>query len=139
MTVLRLDSGEHRIGVDLVSVDRFARLLHSSSGQRTIFTRGELRYCAGRRDETARLAARFAAKEAALKALGLGLGLPPIRRSLSEIEVVSVGGEPALRLHGRVARRAGRLGLTGGTVTLTHSAGLAAAVVLLIRGSDADD
>jgi holo-[acyl-carrier protein] synthase len=138
MTVFDLDPRGHRIGTDIVSIARFERLLDSGSGPRAIFTVGEQRHCSGLRDEAAHLAARFAAKEASLKALGIGLGLPPSSRKLREIEVVSLGGMTTLRLHGRVARRARMLGLTGGAVTLTHSAGLAAAQVLLVGAEDAD-
>jgi holo-[acyl-carrier protein] synthase len=138
MTALDLDPRGHRIGTDLVSVTRFERLLTSSSGSRAIFTPGEQGHCSGLRDEAAHLAARFAAKEASLKALGIGLGLPPSRRKLREIEVISHGGLTTLRLHGRVAHRARQLRLTGGAVTLTHSAGLAAAQVLFTSTGRAD-
>lgn len=127
MTVIELTPGPYRIGIDLVEIARVTRLLGSRPAARSIFTAAELRFCG-----QASLAGRLAAKEATLKALGTGLGLPPSRRLLGEAEIVQLaGGAPVLRLHGKLARQAARLGLTSAVVTITHTAGLAIAQVLL--------
>ncbi len=75
------------------------------------------------------MAARFAAKEAAVKALGTGFaaGVGPL-----DVEVVSLSsGKPELRLHGAAARRAGELGAAAAHISLTHERDAAAAVVIL--------
>ncbi|HLG91609.1 MAG TPA: 4'-phosphopantetheinyl transferase superfamily protein, partial [Acidimicrobiales bacterium] len=74
-------------------------------------------------------AARFAAKEAAMKALGLGLG----GLRFCEVEVArDPSGAPRLRLHGQSAERARRRGVRGWRVSLTHTESLAQAVVLAL-------
>lgn len=119
------------VGIDLLEVDRLAEALERY-GERfevRVFTDLERRQCAGRRDRVQALAARFAAKEACLKALGTGWsqGL-----SLIQVEVVRTeGGKPELRLHSAAAARAKDLGVTGMHVSLTHQPGAAAAVVML--------
>ncbi|MFQ5556011.1 MAG: holo-ACP synthase, partial [Acidimicrobiales bacterium] len=73
------------IGTDLVDIARFRRSLIRTPGlSRRLFTQQERAYCERARDPSARYAARFAAKEATLKALGLGLGAVAMR----EIEVI---------------------------------------------------
>jgi holo-[acyl-carrier protein] synthase len=108
------------VGIDLLEIERLERALerHPRLAER-IFTEAELEYARARRRPGRNLAARFAAKEAAVKALGLrGFGL-------REIEVVA-GEPPRLRLSGRAAERAGGTELH---LSLTHSRDLAAAVV----------
>ena len=112
------------VGIDVVDVARFGATLERTPALRErLFTVGE-------RDLPLNsLAARFAAKEAALKALGLG-GL-----RLHEIEVEGGGDEPPrLRLHGEAAEVATREGVEL-SVSLTHSRDLAAAVVRADRTS----
>jgi holo-[acyl-carrier protein] synthase len=75
------------------------------------------------------LAGRFAAKEAAMKALGTGHSQGVLWR---DIEVVRAGGPPQLRFHGGAARRFQALGATGSLLTITHSETLALAQVLLL-------
>jgi holo-[acyl-carrier protein] synthase len=111
------------VGIDLLEVDRLERALerHPRLAER-VFTPGELDYSRARRRPGRHLAARFAAKEAAVKALGTGdLGL-------REIEVVA-GEPPTLRLHGRAASAATEQGVEL-KVSLTHSRDMAAAVVV---------
>ena len=112
------------IGIDLIEIERLeAALERRPRLAERVFSRSELEH-AGRHARPARhLAARFAAKEAALKALGIG-GL-----RLHEVEV-SGGGDtaPGLRLHGSAAEAAERAGLRL-SVSLTHSREHAAAVV----------
>jgi holo-[acyl-carrier protein] synthase len=110
------------IGIDLIEIARIERALERRPRLAArLFRPGELAYAGSRARPGRHLAARFAAKEAAIKALGGGC-------SPREIEVV--GAEPPeLRRHGAARRRAEERGV-GLTVTLTHSRGLAAAVVL---------
>jgi len=115
------------IGVDVVSVPRMAGVL-KRRGDRfcaRVFTEGERAYCRSRAEPAQHYAVRFAAKEAALKALGVPAGL-----CWHELEVVQEDGAPRIRLHGRAAeaadtRRSGRLHLS-----LSHSAETAIAMVV---------
>jgi holo-[acyl-carrier protein] synthase len=113
------------IGIDLIEIERLELALERRPGLAgRIFRAGELAYAGSRRRPGPHLAARFAAKEAALKALGIG-GL-----GLREIEVEGGDREPPrLQLHGRAAEEAERRGLTL-AVSLTHSRGMAGAVVI---------
>lgn len=119
------------VGLDLLEVARISRAL-SEHGDRfldRVFTEGELADCLDRADRAQALAARFAAKEACLKALGTGWahGL-----SFQQVEVTRAeGGKPVLRLHGEAARRAEALGVRKAHASLTHQRGTAAAVVIL--------
>lgn len=109
------------VGVDLCEIDRLARALERYPRlERRLFTEGESAYAAARRRPARHLAARFAAKEAAVKALGVWLGA-------REVEVVA-GAPPTLLLHGRAARLAAERGIQLG-VSLSHTATVAAAVV----------
>ena len=118
------------VGIDAVDVARYRRVLERTPGiaART-FTEGELAYARLVADPTQRLAARFAAKEAAMKALGVGLGAC----RLQDLEVVRAeGGEPSLVLHGaalevRAARGASRL-----LLSMTHTDLIAQAIVLAL-------
>jgi holo-[acyl-carrier protein] synthase len=113
-----------RIGVDIVGVDRMRRLVTESSGvEDRVFTPRELAYCRGKRREPDHLAARFAGKEAVLKALGTGLGR---RMSWTDVEILpGRGGRPRVHLHGAVAAFTQRNGISDVDVSLSHSAGLA--------------
>ena len=95
-----------------------------------VFTDEEVAYCRRRRDAASSFAARFAAKEAAMKALGTGHSRGVYWRG---IEVFRHGGPPQLRFHGGAAARFAALGATGSVLTLTHSRELAIAHVLLLR------
>ncbi len=111
------------IGLDLVDIERVERALERRPRlAERLFTEGELAYAASRRRPGRHLAARFAAKEAAIKALGAPR--PP-----REIEVVGGGRRrPALRLHGSAAAAAAELGVAL-AVSLTHADAVAGAVV----------
>lgn len=120
-------------GLDIVETNRIARLLseHGPRFRERVFTDGELADCRDRVDEAQALSARFAAKEACLKALGTGW-----RRGYAfrDVEVVRAeSGAPSLRLTGGSARRASELGVRAMHVTLSHERGLAAAAVILER------
>lgn len=111
-----------RVGTDITVVARIERLLQTVGepfAART-WTPGERADSQGRAES---LAGRWAAKEAALKALGAGVGVFP----MTDIEVVK---GPELRLRGAAAERAGELGLTQWAVSISHDGGLALAVVV---------
>lgn len=115
-----------RTGVDLVDIDRVQRLAESGGStflDRT-WTEAEQAYCAG---NAQRLAARWGAKEAVMKALGAGF--PDIDHL--DIEVISTQGEaPVLRLTGDAAVIASRLRLTEWALSLSHDMGIAMAFVV---------
>lgn len=122
------------IGIDIVEVPRFRALLARRPRiVERLFTPRERAYAAARSDPTERLAARFAAKEAAMKALGAGFG----DVAFKEVEVVRVrSGQVGLRLSGRAAARADRAGVTGWHLSLSHTAGLAVAVAVAVTGGE---
>jgi holo-[acyl-carrier protein] synthase len=110
-----------RIGIDVIEIERIERALERRPRLRErLFTQAELDYAADRARPGRHLAARFAAKEAVIKALG-GRGLPP-----SEIEVVA-GEPPTIALSGLAAQASGGREVS---VSLTHSREVAAAVAL---------
>ncbi|HET8723582.1 MAG TPA: holo-ACP synthase [Anaeromyxobacteraceae bacterium] len=124
------------LGIDVVEVARIRRLVGEGAPAGTAerflarcFTEGERRFCDARADRATPYAARFAAKEAAVKALGA----PPGVR-WTDVEVERDGGAPRLRLAGAAARAAGERGVTRVHLSLTHDAGVAAAVVVLEGG-----
>jgi len=116
------------IGTDLVDLDRFRRVLERTPGVvARLFTDAERAYAERRRDPTERLAARFAAKEAALKALGLGIGAVPFR----DIEVVRAdSGRPALVMHAAAAAAAASQGVRRWHLTLSHTDHIAQAIAI---------
>ena len=116
------------IGLDMVDVRRFAAVLERRAGmRRRLFTDGELSYAMATVDPDTRLAARFAAKEAVMKVLGVGLGACKFR----DIEVIRrASGRPELVLHGLAAERANAAGLADWQVSLSHTDSVAAAMVL---------
>lgn len=117
-------------GVDLVRVDRVARLLleHGDRFLERCFTPREAAYNAGSRRRAEHLAVRFAAKEAAFKALGVGWGADA---SWTEAEVVKrPSGEPALELTGKLAALAGARGVRSWHLSLSHTDGVAMASVI---------
>ncbi len=116
---------EMAVGIDVILISRVQRVLdrHPQRFLRRVFTPEEVAFCRGR---VAELAARFAAKEATMKALGTGA------RGLAwrEIEVLpNRRGKPLVYLHGLAKKRGEQIGLRGLDVSLTHDAGLAIAVV----------
>ncbi len=113
-------------GVDIIEIPRVGQVLERY-GQRflnRIFTPGEIAYCRGRAPN---LAARFAAKEATMKALGTGVrGV-----GWKDIEVTRhQSGAPSIQLHGRAKSRAERLGVQEISVSLSHSREYAVAFVV---------
>lgn len=116
------------VGTDIVDLDRFRLALRRTPGMvERVFTDGERSYALRKHDPTERLAARFAVKEATMKALGVGLGA----FRFHDVEVTKArSGEPSLRLSGRAADLAARRGITDWKVSITHSDLVAMAVVL---------
>ena len=119
------------IGIDLVEISRIEDVF-ARRGERfraRVFTEGEINYCERRASKLASYAARFAAKEAAMKALGTGWADGV---GWMDIEVVSQqSGAPALQLHRRALERMRELGAMKAHISLTHSGNLAIAEVLL--------
>jgi holo-[acyl-carrier protein] synthase len=113
------------IGIDLLEIDRLERALERRPAlAERLFTEAERDYAASRARPGQHLAARFCAKEAVAKALGLEA------TNFLEIEVVGTGGPPQVRLYGAAAARAAALGVRV-NVSLTHTRRDAAAVALL--------
>ncbi|WP_051426481.1 holo-ACP synthase [Jiangella gansuensis] len=120
-----------RVGVDLVHVPRLRRLLAEQPmlGAR-LFTDGELRACRDRRTAASRLSARFAAKEAVLKAIGTGLG--PRMRWL-DVEIVNEPwGRPLVRLYGEVAAVCSQRGTRTVEISLSHTGDYAVAHAVVV-------
>lgn len=126
----RPDVPRFRVGVDIVQVRRMARLIAENPGiVEVVFTRRESEYCLGKRRCHEHFAARFAAKEAALKAFGTGLGR---RMRWTDVEIVhDTAGRPRVCLHGEVEDWARRHGLVEVDVSLSHTADLAIAHALV--------
>jgi holo-[acyl-carrier protein] synthase len=116
------------IGIDAVEVERMRATLHRTPSTRArLFTAGELADADRRPDPAERLAARFAAKEATMKALGVGLGAIDFH----DVEVVRhESGRPELVVTGRAAELAAAQGVRRWLVSLTHTTTLAEAVVV---------
>lgn len=115
-----------KTGIDIIEIPRIQAALdrHGERFLKRVFTEKEIAECRGRADA---LAVRFAAKEAATKALGTGIG--PV--AWREVETLHKGsGEPYLVLHGSAKRAAKTLGLTTWAVSLSHSQDNAVAVVI---------
>lgn len=120
------------LGTDVVDLDRFRLAVQRTPGIiDRVFTDGERAYALRKRDPTERLAARFAVKEATMKALGVGLGA----YKFHDVEVVKArSGEPSLRLQGAAADLAAGRGIGAWKVSITHSDLIALAVVIGLEG-----
>jgi holo-[acyl-carrier protein] synthase len=119
------------LGLDATDIPRIAATLERYGDRflHRVFTDGEVAYCTRRRVPAIHLAGRFAAKEAAMKALGTGHSQGVLWR---DIEVIRRGGPPQLRLHGGAARRFASMGGRSSLLTITHSDELAMAQVLIL-------
>jgi holo-[acyl-carrier protein] synthase len=118
------------LGLDIAEIDRIEAALtrHGAAIVERLFTPREAAYCESYRHKFERYAGRFAAKEAAMKALGTGW-----RKGVRwrDIEVVrEASGKPVLRLEGEAARLAEGLGVKNISLTITHSGNLALAEVI---------
>lgn len=119
------------VGTDLVSVERIRRVA-CRYGERflgRLFLPGERRYCEARKEPYPCYAARFAAKEAVLKALGTGLAGGT---SWQDVEVVQENGAPGVKLRGRAAELAAARGVEKVFLTLSHDGTYALAFVVLV-------
>jgi holo-[acyl-carrier protein] synthase len=119
------------LGMDATDIDRIADTIERY-GERffnRIFTEREVAYCTARRVPAIHFAGRFAAKEAAMKALGTGHSQGVLWR---DVEVVRRGGPPQLQLHGGAGRRFAAMGGQSSLLTITHSDDLALAQVLIM-------
>jgi holo-[acyl-carrier protein] synthase len=119
------------LGLDITEIDRIAGTIERYADRfiGRIFTVGEASYCLKRRVPAVHFAARFAAKEAAMKALGTGRSHGVLWR---DIEVVRHAGPPQLAFHGGAARRFTQLGARTSLLTITHSESVALAQVLIL-------
>jgi holo-[acyl-carrier protein] synthase len=119
------------LGLDTTDIDRITDTIdrYGERFLRRVFTDGEISYCMRRRVPAIHFAGRFAAKEAAMKALGTGRSQGVLWR---DVEVVRLGGPPQLQLHGGAARRFSAIGGRSSLLTITHSEELAMAQVLLL-------
>jgi holo-[acyl-carrier protein] synthase len=118
-------------GIDIAEVSRIGQSI-ARFGDRflqRIFTAGEIRYCDSKANRVERYAARFAAKEAAMKALGTGWSHGVRWR---DCEVVRLpGGRPTIKFHGRAGEIAATLGVKNTALSLSHTAEQAIAQVIL--------
>jgi holo-[acyl-carrier protein] synthase len=122
-------------GVDLVEVSRIAEMVdqHGDHFLQRCFTPGERAYAESRKRRAEHLAARFAAKEAVLKALGTGWrsGI-----AWTDVEVVlDPAGAPGVGICGRAAEVASELGITGWRLSLSHAGGFAMASAIALKDS----
>jgi len=118
-------------GIDITEVDRIAEAIQRFGSRflNRVFTENEIRYCGSKKNSVERYAARFAAKEAAMKAIGTGL-----RRGVTwkDVEIGHApGGKPVLRFSGRAAQFAEALGTKHIALSLTHTSQTAMAMVIL--------
>lgn len=120
--------GVKGIGIDVVDIERFrASLVRTPSMRDRLFTEPELAYVAAKSDPVPSLAARFAAREAVMKAMGLGLGA----FGFHEVWVERAeSGVPSLVVTGRAFEHADARGITTWHLSLTHSDLVAAAYVV---------
>jgi holo-[acyl-carrier protein] synthase len=119
-------------GVDLCEVDRIEKALAAPHGRRLrerVYTESEIAYAERKAKPSERYAARFAAKEAGMKALGTGW-----RGGLGwrDLEVANLrSGRPTLKLHGKAKEIADRMGVQNISLSITHTATQAMAMVIL--------
>jgi len=119
------------IGVDITDIKRIAKSIESTAFQNKVFSSDELKICGEFKRKAECLAGKFAAKEAFMKAIGMG-----IRQEIwfTQIEVLNrETGQPYLRLNGEAQRRSQELQATGIHVSISHNEGNAVAVVILER------
>ncbi len=120
-------------GVDIVEISKLKEVFTNNKDFATdIFTENERDYCMSKKDPFPHFAARFAAKEAGLKALGMGMSGTGIDNSFQEIEVVrSPSGKPSLSLSGWTQKISRKKNVDQLTVSVSHSADYAVATVIM--------
>ena len=121
------------VGIDVVDVARFRRFVANAAPEQLqdLFTARELASVDGRADRVPGLAARFAAKEAVIKALA---DVSPFALDWCEVEIVRQTGAPRVQLHGELAALAREQGVDALAVSLSHSRSVAVAQVVAMRG-----
>ena len=119
------------VGLDATDIPRVREAIQRYGNRflRRVFTDAEIAYCAAKRDPVPSFAARFAAKEAAMKALGTGHSRGVLWRDL---EVIRVSGPPQLQFHRMAAVRLAEIGGNRALISLTHADTLALAEVLIL-------
>ncbi|MED5579380.1 MAG: holo-ACP synthase [Nitrospinota bacterium] len=124
-------------GVDIVEVGRMKNILERrESFKKKVFTNYETSFCFARLNPFPHFAARFAAKEACLKALGIGLGGFGGVNRLKEIEINSEkSGQPILSLSGSIKSLTCEKSITQITVSLSHTLEIAVATVVLMSSN----
>ena len=124
-------------GVDIVEVAKLKKaLLNNKDFASDIFSEKEKKYCLSKRDPYIHFAGRFAAKEASLKALGIGMSGTGIDKTLKEIEVLpGSSGKPLLSFSGWMEKISRKKGIKQFTVSISHSENYAVATVIL-KGQD---
>jgi holo-[acyl-carrier protein] synthase len=118
-------------GIDIAEVPRIADAIqrHGERFLHRVFTEGEIAYCDSKANRIERYAARFAAKEAGMKALGTGWNHGVRWR---DVEVCRMpGGRPTIAFHGKAAEFAAKLGTRNVALSLSHTAEQAIAQVIL--------
>ena len=118
-------------GIDIAEVPRIRGAIERFGDRflRRIYTQGEIRYCESKANRVERYAARFAAKEAAMKALGTGWN-HGVRWQDCEV-VRQPGGRPTMHFHGRAGEFAARLNVKQAALSISHTAEQAIAQVIL--------
>jgi len=118
-------------GIDIAEVPRIQRSIERFGDRflQRIYTAGEIRYCDSKANRVERYAARFAAKEAAMKALGTGWS-HGVRWRDCEVGRMP-GGRPTIIFHGKAGEIAAQLGAKNAALSLSHTADQAIAQVIL--------
>ena len=118
-------------GIDIAEVPRIAESIQRFGDRflKRIYTEGEIRYCDSKANRVERYAARFAAKEAAMKALGTGWSRGVRWRDLEEYR--QPGSRPTILFHGKAAEFAARLNAKNVSLSLSHTPEQAIASVIL--------
>jgi holo-[acyl-carrier protein] synthase len=118
------------LGLDIAEIDRIEAAIkrHGAPFLERIYTAGEVAYCEKHKGKYERYAARFAAKEAAMKALGTGWSSGVRWRDIEVVRAPS--GKPSLKLEGKALDVATHLGVRNIALTITHSGNLALAEVI---------
>ena len=121
-------------GIDIVDIAHFRNVAaRNAAFLADIFTEGEREYCLSQKNADLHFAGRFAAKEACLKALGLGLSSAGMAHSLQEIEITRrPSGRPELSLSGWTATVSRRKGICQHTVSISHTDSAAVASVVMV-------
>jgi holo-[acyl-carrier protein] synthase len=121
----------YAVGTDLVEVSRVERIIEKWRERfiRKVYSEREIRYCSTRTYPAQHFAARFAAKEAFLKGMGLGMAGGV---GFRDVEVINrAQGKPELVFHGRAKQLVDRAGITGSHISISHTDSHAVAFIVL--------